>query len=183
MKTLGKRQIAYDLFEQMKNNEILLSYFGTLSFDMAKYLIDNLKLSLRYSELERMVAKKIFSSFVEGIENVVKHKSPDLLSPADYGIVNVSKVDNNFVINIGNIVANNNKMNLIKSLDIIKDKAVDELKEEYRQKMLAGEMTDEGNAGMGIIQMAINCDGNLDYYFYELDHKEEFFILEMIIEN
>ena len=76
MPNLSSRYV-YSLFEDLKDHEILMCYFGNVSFKISNHLINTLKENLDSDKIERVIFKKVYSSFVECIENITRHTSED----------------------------------------------------------------------------------------------------------
>ena len=103
MKIISKRKLTLQVFEDLVNNEVLINYYGSLNFELASYLIENLKLSLKKTGVDESVSRKIYSSFVEGIQNIISHQLDDV-EQVPYGIVNVSRKGDSFLILLGNLI-------------------------------------------------------------------------------
>lgn len=176
-------QYVFSLFENLKDNEILMCYFGSVSFKISNHLINTLKENLQVDKIERIIYKKVYSSFVECIENITRHTTSNLDSGDKFGIVNVSKNDQDIVIHSGNLIMKSDKDSLIEKILSIRSKNEAELKEAYREQIIKGSISDKGGAGLGILQIAINSNGNFGYSFEEVDEEKEFFLLEIKIRH
>ena len=183
MKIVNTKQLTLNFFEQMRANKIIMNYYGAISFGMAQHLIDDIYDSLNNTTLDRIIIKKIYSSFIEGIENIMKHsfyKEDD----RNYGIVNVfQKYNGDYVVGVGNMISFEQKQELLSEINRLKDKSVDELKLDYRAFLKkAGEKEDVTN-GLGFLKMAIECDNNIDFGFVPIEEGIEFFLVEITIKN
>ncbi|MBL4704372.1 MAG: SiaB family protein kinase [Flavobacteriales bacterium] len=180
MTNLSSRYV-YTLFEDLKDHEILMCYFGNVSFKISNHLINTLKENLDSDKMERVIFKKVYSSFVECIENITRHTSEDIDSGDRFGIVNVSKRGDYIVIHSGNMV----KMDIIEDLERrispLKTQTQEEIRKAYQKQLVEGELSDKGGAGLGMLQIALNSDGNLDYEFQDVDDEKKFFLLEVRI--
>jgi hypothetical protein len=180
MTSLSSRYV-YTLFEDLKDHEIVMCYFGNVSFKISNHLINTLKENLDSDKIERVIFKRVYSSFVECIENITRHTSEDKESGDRFGIVNVSRQDNFIVIHSGNMVRNAIIADLENRIGPLKTKSQVEIRADYQKQLVEGELSDKGGAGLGMLQIALNSEGNLDYTFQEVDEEKKFFLLEVKI--
>ncbi len=181
MNIINTQQLSYDLFERMRANRIVMNYFGALSFGMAQHLIDDIYDSLLNTSLERIMIKKIYSTFIEGVENVVKYAYYKEQN-RNYGVVNVSEtIDGNYVVGVGNMVQQSQKNELLQEINKLKDKTIDELKLDYRNFLKEAGENEELTNGLGFLKMAIDCDNNIQFNFMKLEEYVDFFLVEITI--
>ena len=64
-------------------------------------------------------------------------------------------------------------------LQLIKNQSQEEIKSAYQKQLIGGEVSNKGGAGLGMLQIAINSEGNLDYTFQDVDENKKFFLLEV----
>lgn len=180
MTTLSPRYV-YSLFEDLKDHEILMCYFGNVSFKVSNHLINTLKENLDSDKMERATFKRVYSSFVECIENITRHTSEDIDEGDRFGIVNVSRQGNFIVIHSGNMVKQENIEELENRIRPLKTQTPEQIKEAYQKQLITGELSDKGGAGLGMLQIALNSDGNMDHVFQDVDDTKKFFMLEVRI--
>ena len=179
MKIVSKRKLTLQVFEDLVNNDVLINYYGSLNFDLASYLIENLKLSLKKTGVDEVISRKIYSSFVEGIENIISHQidNPDKVP---FGIVNVSKQGDEFLIILGNLVDPEKKSILESKVENVKNLSTEELRKEFNKRLAEVDHEKENSAHLGLYQMAMNSN-DLNCYFYELENGELFFLVELTL--
>jgi len=129
--------------------------------------------------MERLIFKRVYSSFVECIENITRHTTEDIVYGDRFGILNVSKRGDDIIIHSGNMVKTENITELKERLQSIKSQSQEEIKEAYQKQLVGGELSNKGGAGLGMLQIAINSEGNLDYTFQDVDENKKFFLLEV----
>lgn len=174
---------VFSLFDSLRGNEILMCYFGSVSFKISNNLINALRENLQADNIERVIYKRVYSSFVECIENITRHTSSGLGAGDKFGIVNVSKIGEEIVIHSGNLILKSDKDDLIGKIESIRSKTNQELREAYRKQIIQGSISDKGGAGLGILQIAINSNNNFSYNFETVDEEKDFFLLEIRITN
>jgi len=158
-----------------------MCYFGNVSFKISNHLINTLKENLDPDKMERVIFKRVYSSFVECIENITRHTSEDKDSGDRFGIVNVSRQGDHIVIHSGNMVKNDIIQDLEERIGPLKTQSQEEIRLAYQKQLVEGVLSDKGGAGLGMMQIALNSDGNLDYTFQEVDNEKKFFLLEVKI--
>ncbi|MCT4581156.1 MAG: SiaB family protein kinase [Flavobacteriales bacterium] len=182
MKTINTKQLSLSLFERMRANNIIMNYYGALSFDMAQHLIDDIYDSLNNTSLDSVIVKKIYSTFIEGVENIVKH-SFYTENKRNFGVVNVSQNEKgDYIVGVGNMILVSQKSQLLREIDRLKDKSIDELKLEYRSFLREAGESEKITSGLGFLKMAIDCDNNIDFNFISLEEGVDFFLVEITIE-
>lgn len=182
MKPLSPRYV-YALFEDLKDHEILMCYFGNISFKISNHLINTFKENLNSEEMGRHVFKRVYSSFVECIENITRHTSADTIHGNRFGILNVSQRKDYIIIHSGNMVETEDVEELEGCIKQIKRRSQQELKEDYRRQIMEGQLSSKGGARLGMLQVALNCEGNLEYNFQDVDDTKKFFLLEVRIKT
>ena len=181
MRIVNTKQLSLSFFEQMRANKIIMNYYGAISFGMAQHLIDDIYDSLNNTSLDRIIIKKIYSSFIEGVENIIKY-SYYKEDEKNYGIVNVfQKEDGDYVVGVGNMISIHQKEELLKEINRLKDKSIDELKLDYRAFLKKAGEEEEVTNGLGFLKMAIDCDNNIDFGFVPIEKEIEFFLVEITI--
>jgi hypothetical protein len=181
MRVINTKQLSLSLFERMRANNIIMNYYGALSFGMAQHLIDDIYDSLNNTSLDRIIIKKIYSSFIEGVENIVKYsfyKEND----RNFGVVNVSQnEEGDYIVGVGNMILVSQKEKLLLEINRLKDKSVDELKLDYRKFLKEAGEKEEITNGLGFLKMAIDCDNNIDFSFISIEEGVDFFLVEITI--
>ena len=57
MKIISKRKLTFHLFEDLVNNEVLINYYGSLNFELASYLIENLVNPFIFHQVKKRLLK------------------------------------------------------------------------------------------------------------------------------
>lgn len=174
-------QYVFSLFENMKSHEVLMCYFGNVTFKVSNNLINALKENLEADELHRVVQKKVYSSFVECIENITRHTTSDLMLGDRFGIISVSKTDGNIIIYSGNLMKKKGKTDFMSKINSLKSQSKAQLKVAYKKQLVDGSISEKGGAGLGLLQIAINSEGNFDCTFQDVDDEKEFLMMEISI--
>jgi hypothetical protein len=122
----------------------------------------------------------------ECFQNVVRHSTKDIESGPD------SKLNESFFLRFyenrcfiasENLIHKAQVENLKSKLDQVNQYNKDELKVLYRSILEEGEFSNEGGAGLGLVEMARKTGNKLLYSFDHFDHDFSLFYLMIVLEN
>ncbi|MBE9469478.1 MAG: hypothetical protein IMY72_14325 [Bacteroidetes bacterium] len=159
----------------------LLKYKGTLNFEKIGVILDNAQSELDNYSTDTLIKKRIYSILVEALENIYHHgylqQKNDEYLPS--GIL--SKYGENFLLEISNTILNEKIKNFTKILNFVNNLSDEKIKNSYYGKIKNKKIIEEGNPGVGIIQIAKKGKGKLSYNFKKIDDKISYFTLKIII--
>lgn len=159
---------------------MIFSYFGVLNFDISQFIITNLKTSLSEIDLENRFKRKIYSSLVEGLENIFRHGSETQNS--SNGIVMLTRQSDTFCLTLGNSVTRAKELKLIDGIDEMKDESLESLKLLYKKKLGEADEAIALSANLGLIQIAINCENSYEFHFLPLNNSmEKLFLFDIFL--
>ena len=166
-----------DIYKMMSDNNILLTYLGDITPDITNALLRAIKNdNQKYGTVA--IKKKMYKIIVECLENIYRHSNllDKQLQPS---IFLLGKIDNYYYIVTGNYI-NNKQVNSIKdTVDVLNNLDRDDIKDKYREVISKVGMTDDGGAGLGMIDIAIKSGNKLEYEFIHVDDAASFYILKV----
>jgi hypothetical protein len=169
---------VYDIYKQMKLNDINLVYEGEITHAITKAFTSLAEKKLENEQEPSSVQRKVFHVMVECLQNITKHADIDGHSPySKRGIFMINEMKDSYSIITGNVVDNKRIASLSALLDEINSKTKEELKEMYKTQMREGALSDKQGAGLGFIDIARKTGEKLEYHFIPIDEKYSFFIL------
>lgn len=166
--------LAEDYIEHkrwLNNRGIVFSFTGYLSEDLLFSMGDALRKSMALADTDANVAKRVFSVFVEQVQNVIRYsedKLPDKTEQAtamSSGMVTVGLEDGAFFVICGNIVAADKVDSLRARLDHLAGLDPDALKAYYRQKLREPAEDDSQGGSIGLIEIARRSSRPIAYDF------------------
>lgn len=171
----------------MVKNGILLSHIGQLSYNTIGILLRQLEQLMKDLHIEEITRKKIYAVMVECLENIDRHKHPELQglnldSEFDTHFL-LEFIDDSFIIITGNAIINSAIDDLQERLDTVNKLDEKELKKLYRKKLLTGEISEKGGAGVGIIDMAKITQNKIEYSFKPINEELSFYQIKLKIKN
>ena len=176
--------LILDLFNTMNSQNIICAYHGIFTYDIVNKLLINVKSDLSLPEIEKRAAKKVYKVLVECLENIHKHAS--VIENVNTGVKNegifiLSKQPNSYYIKVGNLVKNEEVIDLSNNFDRVNKLNKEQLKELYREKIKLAEISKKGGAGLGIIDMALKSESKLNYDFKTYNKELKFLTLDIEI--
>lgn len=128
--------------------------------------------------------KKVFNVMVEMLQNIIHHGSKiDKNSKEKPGIFYLKESNNDYILNAGNYIKNSNVMLLTKKIEEVNSMSKDDLDNFYNKKLINFEGNQNNKAGLGIIDMRIKSDSNLNFFFKKINEEISFFNLEIAVET
>ncbi len=174
----------YQHKQDLERDGIIFSFSGPMSHEIIEGIGSAIRAKIgEGDDGDKRAALKVFSIFVEQVENVINYSAEK--NPADsamsFGIVVVGKKDGLFFISGGNRIENSRQNKLEEYL--IKLAAMDknELKIYYKERRRAGRDEDSKGAGIGFIEMARKSCKPLEFNFQKIDGEYSFFTIKISI--
>jgi len=177
---------AYTFYQNMKADGIIFSFTGPTSQSVAESIGELLRRKMELEETKMSVSLKVFSIFVEQMQNVLNYSAetdPPKVNGTNelhYGMVTVGKKDGHFYIISGNYISKQDTERFQSILDRLIAMGKDELKSFYlEQRRKEPEKSSKG-AGLGLIETARKAS-HLDYSIVEADNDRDFITINAVI--
>ncbi len=174
----------YEYKQGLQKDGIIFSFSGPMSHEIIEGVGRAIRVKIGEGEDgDRKAALKVFSIFVEQVENVINYsvEKDHEDSQLSFGIVVVGKKDGTFFISGGNKINSDKVEKLRSNLDKIRSMNKDELKIYYKEKRKAAKEDDSKGAGIGFIEMARKSSKPLEYSFKTIDTNYSFFTIKISI--
>ncbi|MFA7351448.1 MAG: SiaB family protein kinase [Methylotenera sp.] len=165
-----------DLFGSFQDDAdkkgIVFYYSGTLSQNAIATMGDILKQRLDNSDAKGAGTKKLFSSFIEMVQNAL-HYSP-LVPDSSFekiGAVAVGKLDDHFYIFCGNLVDRKYISRITEKIEAVNNMSRDEVKQAYRTQLRNYHHSDDEvskGAGLGLLTLARDSISPIEYSFKDV---------------
>lgn len=164
------------LFNSFQNDAdergIVFYYSGPLSQNVIATMSDLLKQRLEENNAKGAIGRKLFSSFIEMIQNAL-HYSPLLPDVSEkIAAVAVGKTGDNFHIVCGNLVDKKYIERISGKIECINGMTRDEIKLAYKAQLRNEHHDEEDNvskgAGLGLLTLARDSTAAIEYSFKEV---------------
>ncbi len=163
---------------------IKICYVGPVSQGILQEIGESVKSSIE-TGVDSSIGEKVFSVFVEQVQNIMKYSSEIEKVENDTeirsGISIIGEMKGKVYCATGNKVTNEIVTNISEKLDKLKTMDKSELKTLYKEKMRKGPDPGSKGAGLGFIEMARRSSEPLEYHISKLDENHSFFALKIIL--
>ncbi|MCK5535611.1 MAG: SiaB family protein kinase [Bacteroidales bacterium] len=155
----------------------LLLYKGDFSNSSNANIIDMLNDNfMKNGKIDPSKLKNIVA-IIEVMQNVSKHGKK--INGLTEGIFAVKELNEEIYIECSNFVRKEDYNNLKSVLKKIKASSIEELEALYKQKMAASYLSDDDNAGLGLLEIARFTENKFTYYFIETSENQIFFSIKI----
>jgi predicted DNA-binding protein (UPF0278 family) len=168
----------------MAENNIHLILSGHISPDIGKEVLSFTETKLEQEDVDSSVRRRIFSIMVEILENVSKY-TPGKEQEEKYGMpVAIIRMDeNDYTLTTGNLILNNEVVQLREKLDNINMYDRRGLKELFHQSLSGQGISNDSTGNMGLIDMARKSGTKLIYEFEEINSTYSYYTLSVKVED
>lgn len=176
-----------NLRNELQDKHVLFAYSGYVSERVLFALGEALRQKLTLDQTDKSITRKVFSVFVEQVQNVIRYSAevePDNASPPERlanGIVTVGNDDGKYFVQCGNPIEARDSGRLKERLEHISALDRTELKRYYRQKLKDDPEAASLGATVGLIEIARRATSPLEFDFIELNDDLTFFVLKAYI--
>lgn len=167
---------AKDFHKAMRDKNVMLIYRGDFSQKAVISLLRILEKGIQQNHFENISEKKVmFHIITEMLQNVSKHSVT--LEGTKKGIFLIGKNVKGFFISTGNFIDNNKARNLKDQLNQINMLDQEERNNLYRVILKTGVLTENGGAGLGLIDIARETKNKFSHKFSPISDNVSFLSL------
>ncbi len=177
----------YSFKKSLDEKGIMVSFSGFVSEGILFSLGEALKQKMTLDETDINTAKKVFSVFVEQVQNVIRYSSDRLEGEIGRkvelgsGTITVGHDNNKFFIVCSNTVDIADVPVLEERLKILQTLNKDELKAYYKEKLKEEPEAQSKGATIGLIEIARRASEPIEFDFETIDANSSFFCLKAYI--
>ncbi len=173
-------------YQQLKDSEkLLIGYQGEITESLTTNLLSLAENKLAMVEYNSRLKKKVFHVLVEVLQNIYHNFNNLSKAPKSYMdiFIMIIKSNGTYEVVSGNYMLSKHTGKLENRINEVNQMDIDILRDEYRKKLDAGVISDEGRAGLGIMDMVRKSGNPLDYNFLSIDQNFSFFSLKVTLKN
>jgi len=176
----------YKLKKTLSKDRILFCFSGPTTHDILISIGDTLKKRMGREAVKSSTVNKVFSVFVEQVENIVRYSDEkvrygDNPEGVSYGIVAVGKEDNKYYVSCGNMVKTSKTDSIKNKITYIQKLDKKQLKKYYKEKRRKGSDEDSKGAGIGLIEIARRATEKIEFHINQVDDQYSFFSIKAVI--
>lgn len=175
----------YNLREQLGDAGALLTFSGSFSHSLIEELGMAMRRHLESDQVHRSAIMDVFSVFIEASQNIRNYTNQSLTSEAQStmrsSIVVITRQQESYEVNAGNIIKNTDVATLQKRLEHLITLNKAELKELYKENLRKKREPQDLGAGLGLIEMARKASEPLGFNFTQVSASYSFFSIRVVI--
>lgn len=176
----------YHYEQDIKGKKIVFSFAGYVSEGLLYSLGDVLKQKMASDETDVNTTKKVFSIFVEQVQNIIRYSSEridesDKKTGISSGVISVGNEAGQFFVICGNTILTDDVEKLRTRLELLRSLDKDALKAYYKEKLKEPPEAESKGATIGLIEIARRSSSPIEFDFMSIDEKRTFFCLKAFI--
>ncbi len=153
--------------EEADANGIVFYYSGILSQNVITTMSDSLKQKLQIQDEKGARSRKVFSTFIEMIQNAM-HYSPGTPGSDDTkeGSIIVGKKEDKYYVICANFIQKQHEARIRNKIDPILKMSADEIRQAYRTQLKNDQHSDDAiskGAGLGFLTLARDSVEPIEY--------------------
>jgi hypothetical protein len=171
------RKVA-NLERMMKSNNVIFIWAGPLTHAIGKELLSFSEATMKDSELEQNLHKRVFGTLIELLQNVAQH-SPGFEAEQKYGIplAMIRKTAASFIITSGNLISSKEIDQLARKLEMVNSFNEEGLKKLLKVALMGQDMNKITTGYMGLLEMARRSGHRLTYSFEEVNDDYSYYTI------
>lgn len=167
-----------------KKEGVVFFYSGYFSQKVLLAVGETIKQKMTADDVAMTTTKKIFTVFVEQVQNIIRYsserigESPDSSNENElsYGLIVIGKESNDkFFMCCGNHILEKDKERLETNLRQIQKMDKEELKKAYKEKLKEGPDEHSKGAGIGFLEIARKASEPIEFDFKKIDEDNNYF--------
>ena len=128
---------------------------------------------------DRRFRRRPSPMFHELLQNISKHGY--LIDNPREGLFSIGKIENSYTITSGNYVKKGMTNDITTYIEKLNNLDKDALKTIYLEKIKNCEIDQNGNAGLGFIEIARECNDKIGYHISSINDEYSFLTISIII--
>jgi len=168
----------------MSDKATLVDFEGRISFGTIEMLLNKLRSTADFQQLPKPARKRLYSIFVESIDNIFKYSvkpaggARDLQRPPKIYVVREGEL---FRVRAGNLVLNDEIGDLKFRIDRVNQLDGESLKSLYEEVINKEPGKNDTGAGLGLITMAMRTSYDIEYEFDPVNMDYSFFEMQITL--
>jgi len=185
--TAGMAETYYGFKHELERAGVILSYSGFVSEGILFALGETLRRKIEMEESDANRAKRLFSVFVEQVQNIIRYSAEKLPQKTEEegllgsGIVSVGTEGEAFFVVCANIVRRDRRQQLHDRLAKLASLDKEGLRSAYKEKLREPPEEESLGASLGLIEIARRSSRPIQFDFFDLDDQHCFFCLKAYV--
>ncbi len=168
-----------NFYLDLRDHKVIMLYKGDLSKDIIVSLITMLQNNFIDDRKPSSKEKRFMVSLIEVLQNISKHGKA--IKGSKEGMFCISMVNGDYIIDSSNYIEETNREALESTLTGIRSMSTEDIARLYKERLLDNVITEDGNCGLGLLEIAKNSGNNFRYAISQTPEKEWFYSIKIKI--
>ncbi len=174
----------HTFYEELKHEGVMFCFSGPTSQSVVEGVGKALKRKMELEETKMSTIQRVFSIFVEQMQNIVNYSQERTPPESDdgselrHGVVVVGRHEGRFYVICGNKVKASQSEKMTAHLRRLQTMDKQELKEHYKMMRRQEPALDSKGAGLGFIEMFRRSSEPLEFHVTPIDADTVFFSIK-----
>lgn len=160
---------------------IVAEYFGDINEKSIATLSEGVEKNISQIVDNRKIIKRIFTVFIEGMQNIYKHGAKDE-EGKHMGACLITKSEKAFRIHFFNFSAKEEMASMTEYLAFLNGLNMKQTKKFYMERLVNGKISSRGGASLGYITMKLKSNNNIKYSFESSSDLNACFHIELQVD-
>lgn len=179
--------LANNMFElrgRLENEGIIFCYSGYVTEEILTGIGNSIRKKLELDNTDRNTGRRLFSIFVEQMQNVIRYSAEGLNTEDDqknelrFGLLLVGEDNDEFYVSCANKIRKSDVIRLSEQLAHIQGLEREDLMKLYKMTLKGETPVGSKGAGVGFIDIARQAKRGFEFDFMDLDDAHSFFCLK-----
>ncbi len=173
--------VILDIFENTQPSDLNYIYRGVFTQNITEAILELAERNIDEINQPVQLRRRVYFLMVESLQNITRYQALKLDLFDKSGVFFIQKKAERYLISTGNLIENSRIAYVADKLLLVNKLTKDELKNYYRQILKNGKFTEEGGAGLGLIEMARKSGNRLTFRFEKLNEEYSYFYLHTVM--
>ena len=173
----------YKFKDTIQKDGVICCFTGPFTQDLLIGIGETLKKKMELEGESMSTAIDLFSIFVEGTQNIIRHSAERLPSKQSatetgslaLGIIVIGQDDKSYYVQGGNYIENNKVGPIRDKLNALRNMNKEELKNYYKEQRKIELHNNLNKTGLGFIEVARKVSKPVEFEFEKIDDTYSFF--------
>lgn len=166
-----------EFHKNLDHTKIILAYNGKLSKDIIESFLTRLLLDVERLEISKRDQKRLYSIAVEAIQNLSKHGKVSDSNNSHFLLI-IEREKNLFKVSTGNVIPKSQEKTIEALIDRVNGMDSEMLQNIYLDGLSKNKLSIDGEAKLGLIDIARKSNEKLIFQFNEIDNSNSFFVFQ-----
>ena len=164
----------------------IINYIGAIHYETIGELIHQFKNHVHILGVHIGTYKKVLLVMIESLENMMKYGEYPSNSEGNHAFIpvfSIVKEGDRYFISSSNTIEVGNTLSLEEKLVYLNTLTQQGIKEYYKETITNGQFSQQGGAGLGLIEMAKISGNKIEYAFQQVNEKYTLFNLKITVDE